>query len=261
MKGDSPGMSESRVLYAIAESFPFDSTLVREMRKSVDALLQLNLRRFRVPQQNLAKYSALDIVKQALELLFEFSPSEKNYREAMRTIRVYAEGDEEMLTTLLSSFRLIANAVYNAYAGQRHAESLEPHTLFLQGLRFEPSELQKSFRFVGVRPPEVSPPSVRKTIFLDEGYEPYEAAQEGQITENSADKGREDHWTKVILENLDQGGKNLLRSGLTHIAPSTGMLQRLTSSRNGRLPSLLKKNGVELKIIERVADVNQVFGK
>jgi hypothetical protein len=231
------------------------------MRKSVDALLQLNLRRFRVPQQNLAKYSALDIVKQALELLFEFSPSEKNYREAMRTIRVYAEDDEEMVTTLLNSFRLIANAVYNAYTGQRHAESLEPRTLFLQGLRFDPSELQKSFRFVGVRPPEVSPPSVRKTIFLDEGYEPYKAALEGKVTGSVADKGREEHWTELILENLDQGGKNLLRSGSNHIAPSPGILQRLTSSSIGRLPGLLKKNGIELKIIERVADVNQVFGK
>jgi hypothetical protein len=260
MMGDSLRMSESRVLYVVAESFPFDSTLVREMRKSVDALLQLNLRRFRVPQQNLAKYSALDIVKQALELLFEFWPSEKNYREAMRTIRVYAEGDEEMLTTLLNSFRLIANAVYNAYAGQRHAESLEPSILFLQGLPFDPSELQKSFRFVGVRPPEVSPPSVRKTIFLDQGYEPYKAALEGKVAD-ATDKGREEHWVEVILENMDQGGKNLLRSGLNHIAPSSWILQRLKSSRNGRLPGLLKKNGVELKIIERIADVNQVFGK
>jgi len=83
-------MGEARILYAIAESCPFDSVLVRDMKKSVNSLLQLNLKRFRVPQTNLAKYSALDIVKQALELLYEFSPSEKNYREAMRTLQAEA---------------------------------------------------------------------------------------------------------------------------------------------------------------------------
>jgi hypothetical protein len=253
-------VSESRILYAIVESCPFDSLLVREMRRSVDALLQLNLRRFRVPQQNLAKYSALDIVKQALELLFEFSPSEKNYREAMRTIRVYAEDDEEMLTTLESSFRLIANAVYNAYAGQRCAESIEPHTLFLQGIGFDVGELQKSFRFVGVRPPEVSPPSVQRTIFLDEGFELYKSVLEGRMAEKDAADGREEHWAELILENLG-GGKNLLRAGSNHIDPSTAVLRTLTGSRDGRLPKLLRQGGVELRIVDRVKDVNQVFGK
>jgi hypothetical protein len=37
-----------RVLYAIAESCPFDSLLVMDMKKAVNALLQLNLKRFRV---------------------------------------------------------------------------------------------------------------------------------------------------------------------------------------------------------------------
>jgi len=254
-------MGESRILYAVAEACPFDSLLVREMKRSVDELLQLNLRRFRVPQQNLAKYSALDIVKQALELLFEFSPSEKNYREAMRTIRVYAEGDEEMLATLQRSFRLIANAVYNAYAGQRNAESLEPRTLFLQGVRFDGSELQKSFRFVGVRPPEVSPPSVRRIIFLDQGFELYKAVLEGKVARKEAGKGREEHWAQVILENLGGDGKNLLRAGLNHIDPSPTLVRMLSGSREGMLPKLLRRGGVELRIIDRVADVNQVFGK
>ena len=254
-------LGESIVLYALAESSPFGSLLVREMKRSVDALLQLNLRRFRVPQQSLAKYSALDIVKQALELLFEFSPSEKNYREAMRTIRVYAEGDAEMLTTLQSSFRVIANGVYNAYAGQRRAESLEPRTLFLQGVRFDAGELQRSFRFVGVRPPDMNPPSVQKIIFLDEGFEPYKAAFEGGIPQKDAEKGREEHWAEVILANLDGPGKNLLRAGSNHIDPSSGLLRKLSRSRDGRLSSLLRKGGVELRIIDRIADVNQVFGK
>ena len=253
-------MDDARVLYAIAESCPFDSLLVREMRKAVEALLQLNLRRFRVPQQSLAKYSALDIVKQALELLFEFSPSVKNYREAMRTIRVYAE-NEVMLATLESSFRLIANAVYNAYTGQRHAESLEPRTLFLQGVRFDPSELQKSFRFVGVRPPEISPASVQKTVFLDEGQEGYSRVLEGKLTDEEADDRRFEHWAGIILENFDENGKNLIRAGMSHIGCSPGLRQRFNLSRNGQLQRLLKKRRVDLEIIERVADVNQVFGK
>ena len=124
------GMGETRVLYAIAESCPLDALLVRDMKRAVNLLLQLNLKRFRVPQKNMTKYSALDVMKQALELLYEFSPSERNYREAMRTIQVYSEGDQEMLSTLRSSFALIANAVYNAFSGQRHVESLAPtHTI------------------------------------------------------------------------------------------------------------------------------------
>jgi len=251
-------MGELNVLYAVAESCPFDSALVREMKRSVDSLLKLNLRRFRVPQQNLAKYSALDIVKQALELLFEFSPSEKNYREAMRTIRVYAEDDEEMRTTLQSSFRLIANAVYNAYAGQRRAEAIQPQTLFLQGVRFDTGELQRSFRFVGVKPPEVGPPSVHKVIFLDEGFEAYNDILGGKISEEKVEKGREKHWAGIILQSLDRDGKNLLRVGLNHVEPP-GLLRSLAGE--GRLGKLLRGGGIELQIIDRIADVNQVFGK
>jgi hypothetical protein len=253
-------MGERKVLYAIAESCSVDAFLVYEMRKSVDALLRLNLRRFRVPQQNLAKYSALDIVKQALELLFEFSPSEKNYREAMRTIQVYSEGDEEMLTTIRSSFRLIANAVYNAYAGQRQAEAVAPKTLFLQGIQIDASELEKPFRFVGVKPPEVSPPSAQRTVFLDEGFEPYKALLKGTITERQAGGGREEHWAEVIQSNLDANGKNLIRAGSNHF-DARGLLGTIRGSRAGKLSGLLRKNDVDLQVVERIADVNRVFGK
>ena len=253
-------MDDLNVLYAVGESCPFDSVLVREMKRSVDSLLKLNLRRFRVPQQNLAKYSALDIVKQALELLFEFSPSEKNYREAMRTIRVYAEDDEEMLTTLQSSFRLIANAVYNAYAGQRRVEAMEPQTLFLQGVPFDTGELQRSFRFVGVRPPEVSPPSVHKVVFLDEGFEAYKDILGGKISEEKVERGREEHWAGIILRSFDRAGKNLLRVGLNHVEPP-GPLSNLAGSGERRLGKLLRSGDIELQIIDRIADVNKVFGK
>jgi len=253
-------MGERTVLYAIAESCPFDALLVREMKRSVDSLLKQNLRRFRVPQQNLAKYSALDIVKQALELLFEFSPSEKNYREAMRTIRVYSEGDNEMLTTIENSFRLFANAVYSVYTSQRRIESLAPQTLFFQGIPFEPSELQKSFRYVGVRPPEISPPGVRRTVFLDEGFEPYKALLEGKVSEGQAEEGREEYWARVISQNLTASGKSLIRAGANHV-PAGCLLRRFRGRRTGRLPILLRKSGIEIQEIDRVADVNKVFGK
>ena len=259
-------MGEPRILYAIAESCPLDSVLVRDMKKAVNSLLQLNLKRFRVPQKNLAKYSALDILKQALELLYEFSPSEKNYREAMRTLQVYSEGDVEMLTVLQSSFRLLANAIYNAYTGQRQAESLAPQILFLQGVPFELSELQQSFRFVGVRPPDISPPSVTKTIFLDEGFDLYRLLLEGKISGKEAEKGREEHWARVIRTNIAAENETaLIRAGTEHVdPPRTAMrsvLGKLHVSSAGTLQALLRESEIEVRVIHRIADVNQAFGK
>jgi len=258
-------MSETRTLYAIAESCPFDALLVRDMRRAVNALLQLNLKRFRVPQKELAKYSALDVIKQALELMFEFSPSEKNYREAMRTIQVYSEGDEEMLRTLRDSFRLIANAVYNAYTGQRHAESLAPETLFLQGIPFEPNELQQSFRFVGVRPPDISPPSVKRTTFLDEGYEPYKLLLEGKITREQAQKGREEHWARTIKTTLNNNDTALIRVGAEHMNLQKSSIMKIFGgirrSATGDLPKILQQEGIAIKVIHRIPDVNEVYGK
>ncbi len=265
MAGRLSQMGGTRTLYAIAESCPFDALLVRDMRRAVNALLQLNLKRFRVPQKELAKYSALDVVKQALELLFEFSPSEKNYREAMRTIQVYSEGDEEMLRTLRDSFRLIANAVYNAYTGQRHAESLAPEILFLQGVPFEPNELQQSFRFVGVRPPDISPPSVKRTTFLDEGFEPYNLLLEGKITPEKAQKGREEHWARTIKATLNNSGTALIRVGAEHVnLPKSAIMKMLTEIRRpatGRLPALLEREGMTVNVIYRNLDVNEAYAK
>jgi hypothetical protein len=236
------------------------------MKQAVNSLLQLNLKRFRVPQKNITMYSALDVMKQALELLFEFSPSEKNYREAMRTIQVYSEGDEEMLRTLQDSFRLIANAVYNAYSGQRHAESLAPEILFLQGLPFEPNELQQSFRFVGIRPPEVSPPSVKSTIFLDEGFEPYSRLIEGKIAPKDAKKGREAHWAKAIEAALNRSnGTALIRAGAEHLNPPRSTAKKIFSGirrpDSGRLPRILQQKGIVVKVIHSVVNVNEVYGK
>jgi len=259
-------MGERRILYAIAESCPFDALLVRNMKRAVNDLMQLNLKRFRVPQKQLAKYSALDVMKQALELLYEFSPSEKNYREAMRTIQVYSEGDEEMQHTIQNSFRLIANAVYNAYSGQRYAESLAPEILFLQGVSFEKSELEQSFRFVGVRPPDISPPSVRRTTFLDEGFEPYKLLLDGRITNREAQKGRAEHWARQIEATLiANNGTPLIRVGAEHVnGKAQGLnetLRRIFDRNSGRLARILEKKGMALKVIHRIADVNEAYGK
>jgi len=259
-------MGEQRILYAIAESCPFDTLLVRDMKSAVNSLLQLNLKRFRVPAKVGTKYSALDVMKQALELLFEFSPSERNYREAMRTIQVYSEGDEEMLRTLRASFTLIANAVYSAYSGQRHAEALSPEVLFLQGIPFEPAELQQSFRFVGVKPPDVSPPSVRKTTFLDEGFEPYKLLLDGKLSDAEAQRGREEHWAKLIQEALSKSeGTALIRAGGDHLEPPGSILGQVAKmihqDDRGKLPAILGKGGVQIKVVHWIADVSRVFGK
>ena len=258
-------MGEARILYGIAESCPFDALLVRDMKRSVGSLLQLNLKRFRVPQKDITRYSALDVMKQALELLYEFAPSEKNYREAMRTIRVYSEEDEEMFQTLRKSFTFIANAVYNAYTGQRHAESLAPKTLFLQGIPFEPTELQQAFRYVGVRPPEISPTSVNKIVYLDASFEPYRLLLDDKITPQQAEIGREEHWAQVIEASLTTStNASLIRAGSEHIDPPKFILSRFVSRMRGgpgRLPSLLEKCGVKLEVVGRIANVNAVFGK
>ena len=259
-------MGDSRILYAITESCPFDALLVKEMKSAVNSLLQLNLSRFRLPQKAATKYSALDVMKQALELLYEFSPSERNYREAMRTIQVYSEGDEEMLRTLQACFRLIANAVYSAYSAQRHVESISPEVLFLQGTPLDPTELQQAFRFVGVKPPDVSPPSVRKIVFLDEGFGPYSLLLDGKLGRDEIERGREEHWAKLIETTLSNTtGTALLRAGSEHIDPPVGafarLLRRIYQGEKGKLHAILRKNGIEIQVVHRTADVNQVFGK
>ena len=246
------------MLYAIAESCPFDSLLVRDMKSAVNALIQLNLKRFRVPQKTMTKYSALDVMKQALELLFEFTPSEKNYREAMRTIQVYSEGDVEMVRTLKSSFKFIANAIYNTYAGQRYAEKLSPEVLFLQGLPFDQTELQQAFRYVGVKPPDICSPTVKKTYFLDQGYEPYSLFLDHGVGVEPQ-KGREDHWSNIIEGALlESSGRALMRVGADHTESHS---IRLIHKDTGHLVSILKKRGIEVEIAERITDVNEAFGR
>jgi len=259
-------MGEGRILYAIAESCPFDALLISEMKRAVNSLLQLNLKRLRLPQKAGTEYLALDVMNQALELLYEFSPSERNYREAMRTIRVYSEGDEEMLRTLQTSFSLIANAVYNVFSGQRHAESLAPDMLFLQGIPFDSAELQQAFRFVGVKPPQLSPPSVRNTVFLDEGFQPYKLLLEEKLDPEEAQHGREEHWARVIVAALSEAsGTALIRAGAEHVDRPKSIVQQLADRIHhgevGRLSAILPKKGIQIEVVHRIADVNKVFGE
>jgi hypothetical protein len=259
-------MGHSRVVYAIAESRPLDALLVRDMKRAVGSLLQLNLQRFRVPEKATTHYSALDVMKQALELLYEFAPSQRSYREAMRTIQVYSEGDDEMLRTLRASFKLIANAVYNAYSGQRHVESIAPEILFLQGIPFEQTELQQSFRFVGVRPPDVSPRSVKKTVFLDDGFEPYKLLLQSKITYEAAERGREEYWARRISSVLSgESGTALIRVSKYHVDPKNSAFHKIADKihpqRTGKLQNLLRQRGIELRIVDRIGDVNQAFGR
>jgi hypothetical protein len=263
--GDTKLTDRPKTLFAIAESCPFDALLVKDMKQAVSSLVQLNLKRFRVPQKSLAKYSALDVIKQALELLFEFSPSEKNYREAMRTIQVYSEGDQEMARTMTESFRLIANAVYNAYSGQRHAESLAPEILFLEGIPFEPLELQQSFRFVGVRPPEIAPSTVKRTVFLDEAFAPYTLLLEGKISGKEAQRGREERWARRIKSELRDNEAALIRAGAEHLVSLKSPIARLFAgvqrADTGRLLKILDRDGIRVELVYRSLDVNEVYGK
>ena len=208
----------------------------------------------------MTKYSALDVMKQALELLFEFAPSEKNYREAMRTIQVYSEGDHEMVQTLKNSFRFIANAVYSAYEGQRRVESIGPETLFLEGLPFDPTELQQAFRFVGVKPPDPRPSTVKKMTYLDEGFEPYKQLLEGKIGPEHAQVGRELHWVNTIHDVIrEQTGHAVIRVGSKHLEGS--LITRILRAQTGQLIELLRRRDIEVKIVEKIADVNEAFGK
>ena len=215
-------IGEPELLYATSESCPFDILLIKEMKRCVNSLLHLNMSRFRVPQKPVAQYSALDVVKQDLELLYEFSPSDRNYREALRTIQVYSEGDLQMLSKMRASFSLIANAVYSAFSGQRHAEELAPDILFLQGIPFARTDLEQSFRFVGVRPPDLAPRSVKLTVFLDEDFEPYRRLLNGELTQEEAKADREENWAKVIEATLtDNKGKALIHVGSEYVDQPT----------------------------------------
>jgi hypothetical protein len=57
----------------------------------------------------------------------------------------------------------------------------------------------------------------------------------------------------------------LIRAGAKYVDPPRtpigGILSSLNLTRVWRLSELLRENGIEIRVIHRVADVNQVFGK
>jgi len=236
------------------------------MRSAVDSLIKLRLRRYRVPERGLARYSALDVVKQALELLFEFSPSEKNYREALRTIRVYSERDIEMQDVLLSSFATIANAVYTAYSGLRYAESLAPEIAFLQGAPINLQELEQSFHFVGVKPPQVFPPSARKKVFLDEHFEPYRGILKGSPITRHLETTRMRHWSDIIQTTLSSDqGIAMITGDERYLSDPPDLVGRLigklTSESSVKLAAFLRERGIRMEVVHRVPDINRALTK
>jgi hypothetical protein len=81
------------------------------------------------------------------------------------------------------------------------------------------------------------------------------------VTEKEVESGRWVHWLDVISGNLSDDGKNLLRANSQLIDPSSRLPAKIFRSRGTKLQSLLSKNGLQVQVVERIADVNQVYGK
>jgi hypothetical protein len=141
-----------------------------------------------------------------------------------------------------------------------------PQRYFLQGIPLDPAELQQAFRFIGVKPPYVSPSSVQQIVFLDERFEPHRLLLDGKLSRGEIECGREEHWARLIENVLSNtAGTALLRVGSDHVDPPAGVFSRLVArihqGEKGKLPAILRKNGIEIRVVHRTADVNQVFGK
>jgi hypothetical protein len=73
-------------------------------------------------------------------------------------------------------------------------------------------------------------------------------------------RGREEHWAKKIETGLsDEKVKALMRVGSEHLRSS--LMHRLVPRDTGRITRLLRRSGIEVEVVERVADVNEIFGK
>ena len=136
----------------------------------------------------------------------------------------------------------------------------------MQGVPFEQSELQQSFRFVGVRPPDIAPSSVKRIIFLDEHFEPYKLLLTNESALTCLEKGREEHWAEIIQSTLaHNNGKALLRVGVEHLdvsgTPLARAAKRIRHHETGKLVGLLGNHAIDVEITARIANVNEVFGK
>lgn len=258
-------MAEPLRIYGIAEARPVDALAVAEMRRALASLAGFSLGGHRTPPK-LGPYSPLEVLKLALEILFEFSPSAKTYREAKRTIRVYSEDDRKTFESLSYAFSLFANSVFAVYGARKHIDSLKPDVMFLEGVPYDLSELQRVFRSVGVKPPELPSLTARRMVYLDDGYEPYERALQAALSALRTQRGREKHWLIRTLTNLPGAGERaLIRAGADHVDPRSDLwqrLRRLTIDRNtGAFPNMLREHNVGLMVIFRAVELEKVFGK
>ncbi len=248
-------------IYAIAEAQPIDALCIAEMDKALKEMVALNIRDYRTGRFGL--YSAIEIAKQALELVFEFGVATKSYREAIRTIRVYTQGDAAKAEVLTKAFLLFANAAYSAYVAQKYAADLAPDLVFMEGVAFDQERMRKVFRSAGVKPPDLVPSSAKQTIFLDEGYQPYKDALEGKGSAHLDSKDRMEHWIRQIDRHaLRSDGKMLLRASAKQIVPEADMFRVLKSILGApNLAGTLKKRGFEVEVLCKTVRLEDVFGK
>lgn len=251
-----------REIPTIADAVAIDALLVNRMKQTLVALLQLNVRGFRTTYKG-SYYTPFEVLKQALELLFEFGVSTKSYREALRTIHVYSQGDREAEQELGKAFSTFANASYTVYAGMKYVEEISPEVIFLEGVRPDESDFQRVFRSVGVKPPILFPASSRKAVFLDEGFEPYKLALSGV---NSLDKRRGErmrYWAERITATVAESADDslvLLRIGVRHVGDRRPILDRLGFGFQDRaLRKLLSDGGYDMRVIFRGVLLEDVF--
>jgi hypothetical protein len=100
-------------------------------------------------------------------------------------------------------------------------------------------------------------------VFLDDGFEPYRLMLEEKL--RSEMHGREGHWAKLIEDTLsDSKEMALMRVGADHIGETGSIVKRLSNllrqGETGNLQRILRKKGIQIKVVSRTADVNKVFG-
>jgi hypothetical protein len=96
--------------------------------------------------------------------------------------------------------------------------------------------------------------------YLDEGFEPYKQLLEGEIGPKHAQVGREQYWVNTIHDVVrDQTGNAVIRVGSAHLNGT--LIARILQRQTGQLIELLRRRDIEVKIVEKIADVNEAFGK
>lgn len=248
-------------VYAIAESRPLDAILFHDMRMRIDELRALDVSGFRTSSKH-GYFSAVDIIRQGLEIFFELTPSKKRFLEARGLIRVHTKKDPATMNALMDQFAFFADAVLALYSAERHIEFLGPRTIFLEGVAYPIAELEATFKVIGVKPPRHLVKPFRRMVYLDEDYPPYREAMEKRIRPRT--EGREEHWLKRIVENLPEDGKTLLKVGAEHLSSPKGLLGKLRAPlgewKRGRLSSLLAERGITVEVVHEIPALHKVYG-